>query len=108
MKRICSNCKKPILKAHRWRQTHHRFLFWTWVTVAHWDCERPTEIHKHVTPISFEQQLEHDVIYPGLPAEQNLGGDTYPTYGGIKRIPAPNVALQEADDAYRSKLARLD
>ena len=39
--RNCSACKKPIAKTHRWRQTWHRFLFWTWRTYSHHHCDRP-------------------------------------------------------------------
>ena len=93
MKRICSNCKKPIAKSHRWHHVHHRFWFWTWTTLAHRDCEHPTEIHKNVLELSGAH-MDEPIIY-GLPAEQNLGGDVYHTYGGIKRNPGrDSVSLQ--------------
>ena len=83
MKRNCKTCKKPILKVHRWKQTHHRFLFWTWKTFAHRDCNHPTEAPLVVKRLKGEVPLP----FPddGLPAELNLGGDVYPTYGGIRR-----------------------
>jgi hypothetical protein len=56
--RICSRCKKPILRAHRWRHVHYLFLwFWTRARVEHRDCQHPYEIHKHVTRLKGEVAL---------------------------------------------------
>lgn len=41
MKRICHDCQKPILKAHRWHQVHRRFLFWKLTYVVHRNCSQP-------------------------------------------------------------------
>jgi hypothetical protein len=54
MKRICSKCKKPIKKDHRWHFVHRKFLWWTFTKTEHRDCARPTEIHKHVVRLKGE------------------------------------------------------
>ena len=56
-KRTCSKCHKPIAKHHGWSTVYRKFLFWTWPTFQHRNCDKPTEIHKHVVRIKGEVPL---------------------------------------------------
>jgi hypothetical protein len=41
VKRICTKCKRPILKTHRWHQRWHHLIFWHWRSYAHHNCLNP-------------------------------------------------------------------
>ncbi len=83
MKRICSNCKKPIKQVHRWRNVHHRFLWFRWTTLAHRDCALPEQ-------------------GPAAKGERQL---PFP----VEVIPASSTAqFWTSPDAPRDELARLD
>lgn len=37
----CSRCGHPVIKTHRFRVVHHRFLFFRWDTIEHRSCHHP-------------------------------------------------------------------
>ena len=61
-KRTCSKCKSPIAKHHRWHTVYHKFLWFTWATQEHRDCQKPTEIHKRVVRLKGEVPLPFDSV----------------------------------------------
>jgi len=75
-KRTCSKCKSPIAKHHRWHTVYHKFLWFTWATQEHRDCQKPTEIHKRVVRLNGEVPLPFD-IHP----ETNIGMSITPYSG---------------------------
>jgi hypothetical protein len=85
--RICKLCGGPIRKTHRWRQVWKRFLWLTWMHYEHLNCREPelgpaNPRDPREVPLPFDELKLHD----GVDAEHNLGGDVYPTYGGIERV----------------------
>ena len=62
-KRRCTRCHKPIAKSHRWHTVYHRFLFWTWATFEHRNCQKPEETAvkrlKGEVPLPFMDYEEH-------------------------------------------------
>lgn len=66
--RTCSKCHLPIQKTHRWRTVYHRFLFWTWQTTEHRNCQNP-EINPN-NPYAVKR-LKGEVPLPFMDYEEH-------------------------------------
>ena len=111
-KRICTACKTPIKQTHRWRQTHHRFLFWTWRSYAHHNCQHPDmgpakPLLKGEVPLPFPdsplkieyQKIETGVSFDAKPMDSVL----------IEHVPASSTGdFWTAPETPRTEIARLD
>ena len=77
MKRVCSKCKKPILKNHKWTHSFRRFLFWTFTSVSHRDCYHPTLIHKNVIKVEEPQLPFHEQSGPIVSVANKMTGEMF-------------------------------